>query len=648
VLDRIGTTWEGLMGTSFRCVQCHDHPYDAFGHKEFYQFAALFNTTRDNDADEDFPLLRVAVNDADRARLSDLDARRSALRRNLHNEGIALAARVAWHPLRPARAVSTGQATLVVRDTPDHGPEVLTTGTIKVNSVFTLDVPAPDGGRFSALRIEVLPEDETKALTQPELGFVLSRLKVQVIENGTKPVDLRLVTAYDDDPDECFPAESSLNDDPPGWSSYPLIQRQRSAVFVAAEPVTLPPGASLRMVISQNKQSSGIKGQVIRRMRLAASGADEWRQLLERQRPQMDELRSLTREADNIAAEQVPVMAEQSPALRRETRIFRRGNWLDKGDAVPPAVPPILGGGPVRDRMELARWLTSPAHPLFARVAVNRFWEQMFGLGIVESIEEFGATGSPPSHPALLDWLALRFANDMNFRPKRLLREIVLSATYRQEAKATPELLAKDPRNRLLARGPRQRLTAEMVRDQALAVSGLLSAKMGGPPVMPFQPEGIWRTVYNGGKWITSPGEDAHRRALYTFIRRTSGYPSWQTFDAPTREFCTSRRLPTNTPLQALVTMNDPVYAEAAAALADRMAKAGDQPDQQLARGWRLVSGRHPSPAELSPLLRLHREAAERFAGDAKAAAALHRSPDLAALTIAANALLNLDAVLTR
>jgi hypothetical protein len=395
-------------------------------------------------------------------------------------------------------------------------------------------------------------------------------------------------------------------------------------------------------------QSSGIKAQAIRRARFAVSGDEAWSQLLLAQSGRMTEVKSLRRRCEEIPSVQVPVMAEQPAGQRRETRVFRRGNWLDKGELVTPGVPHVLGAADVRDRLQLARWLTSPENPLFARVAVNRFWEQLFGLGIVESSEEFGSTGQAPSHPELLDWLAVRFAGEMGFRPKVLLREIVLSATYRQDAGATPALVARDPRNRLLARGPRQRLTAEMVRDQALAVSGLLSAKLGGPTVMPMQPEGIWRTVYNGGKWVTSPGEDAHRRAVYTFIRRTSGYPSFQTFDAPSREYCTVRRLPTNTPLQALVTMNDPVYLEAARALAELMATEGQTTEERIGAGWRRATGRSLCPKSLPPLLALHEDARRKFAADAAAANSLGGTPEIAALTVVANALLNLDAVLTR
>jgi hypothetical protein len=343
----------------------------------------------------------------------------------------------------------------------------------------------------------------------------------------------------------------------------------------------------------------------------------------------------------------VPVMAEQRADQHRPTHVFRRGNWLDKGAQVAPGLPKVFGAPEARDRLEMAQWLTAPEHPLFARVAVNRIWEQLFGIGLVESIEDFGPTGQPPSHPELLDWLATRFASDLKFSSKKLLREVVLSATYRQDAAVRPELLARDPRNRLLARGPRQRLTAEMIRDQALAVGGLLSAKVGGPPVMPLQPEGIWRTVYNGGKWVTSEGGDAYRRAIYTFIRRTSGYPSFQTFDAPSREFCTTRRLPTNTPLQALVTLNDPVYIEAAAALARRMFAGGESVGDRIRRGWTLATGRRDaSEPELQPLLVLHQTARAKLNGEIDPV--LGENAEIAALTVVANALLNLDLVLTR
>jgi hypothetical protein len=290
----------------------------------------------------------------------------------------------------------------------------------------------------------------------------------------------------------------------------------------------------------------------------------------------------------------------------------------------------------------------SPENPLTARVAVNRIWAELFGLGIVESVEDFGSTGLPPSHPELLDALALRFQGELGWSLKALLRELVLSSTYRQDHRSDPAALAADPRNRLLSRGPRTRLAAEMIRDQALAVSGLLSEKRGGGPVMPLQPEGVWQVVYNGSQWLTPQNEDRHRRSLYTYWRRTSPYPSFVTFDASSREMCTPRRVVTSTPLQALVTLNDPVYAEASLALARRMQARGGDLRAQLAWAWESVTSERSSQPTLDRLERLHRAAGERYAADPALASEAGADPKTAALSLLANTLLNLDEALTK
>ncbi|RMH70340.1 MAG: DUF1553 domain-containing protein, partial [Bacteroidetes bacterium] len=362
--------------------------------------------------------------------------------------------------------------------------------------------------------------------------------------------------------------------------------------------------------------------------------------------------------------DRTPILRERPAHIRRITHVFNRGNWLDPAEAVEPDVPsslPPLPEGAPRNRLGLAQWLVSPANPLTARVTVNRFWQQLFGTGLVETLEDFGTQGERPSHPALLDHLALRFMHVHGWRVKALLREIVLSATYRQASQASPELIERDPQNRLLARGPRVRLTAEQVRDQALAVSGLLSDKRGGPSVMPPQPEGIWNSPYNGEQWIASEGEDRYRRALYTYWKRSSPYPSLLAFDAPMRDVCVSRRIPTNTPLQALVTLNDPVYVEAAQALARRMrAEGGDSVDGRLQRGYRLVLMRPPDAATLAELRGLYADALTHFRADEAArvrffqtaaypdASAAGPEAEDAALAVVANALLNLDAVLMK
>ena len=310
------------------------------------------------------------------------------------------------------------------------------------------------------------------------------------------------------------------------------------------------------------------------------------------------------------------VLRELPAEEHRDTFVHNRGNFMSPGEQVGPAVPaalhPLLANLP-QDRLGLAHWLTSRENPLTARVSVNRLWARLFGAGIVRTEEDFGTQGAPPTHPELLDWLATEFMR-VNWDVKGILKTIVTSATYRQTSDITPELLEADPENSLLARGARFRMPAEMVRDQALFASGLLSRKIGGEPVMPWQPEGIWQVVYSSKQWETSPGEDRYRRALYTLWRRTSPYPSMTTFDAPSGETCTVRRIRTNTPLQALVTLNDPTLMEAAQRLAVRAgAKAGTDPDQRLDQLFRLVVGRPPSPTEAERLLALRAEAASEL-----------------------------------
>lgn len=342
-------------------------------------------------------------------------------------------------------------------------------------------------------------------------------------------------------------------------------------------------------------------------------------------RTKRQDLRRAVFELDPI---QTPIMRELPADEARVTRVFDRGSFLSQLDPVEGGVPAVFGAtdGPM-DRLAFAEWLVSDGNPLTARVAVNRFWEQLFGTGIVETTDDFGTIGLAPSHPELLDWLAISFREDHAWSVKGILKEIVLSATYRQDSSPTAEKLEVDPQNRLLSRGPRFRLSAEQIRDQALAVSGLLTEKRGGPSVMPPQPDGIWKNPYNGQRWVTAEGPDRYRRAIYTYVRRTGPYPSMLTFDAPSREFCVSRRIRTNTPLQALVTLNDPAYWEAAEALAQRMEQAGDTPAEQAAAGYEMALGHRPSDAARATLANLAED-----------------TP----LSVVANTILNLDAFLTK
>jgi hypothetical protein len=353
-----------------------------------------------------------------------------------------------------------------------------------------------------------------------------------------------------------------------------------------------------------------------------------------------DRLAALQREREAIAVPLVPVLRELPAERRRTTRVHLRGSFLTPGDAVSPAVPacwPTLPADAPRTRLGLARWLVSRDNPLTARVQVNRAWEQLFGRGLVATLEDFGQMGERPSHRELLDWLASDFMDD-GWSWRRLLRRIVLSATYRQASTPAPDVRARDRDNAWLARGPGFRLSGEMLRDQALHVSGLLHASVGGPSVMPEQPDGIWGQIYSGEKWHTSAGPARHRRSLYTFWRRTSPHPAMTTFDAPSRELCVVRRVRTNTPLQALVTWNDPQFVECARALAARvLLEVGGDDAARLERMFRLCLLRAPDDAERQRLLAFVQ--LERDGGEGSDQRAWERC---------ASVLLNLDEFLTK
>jgi hypothetical protein len=377
--------------------------------------------------------------------------------------------------------------------------------------------------------------------------------------------------------------------------------------------------------------------------------------------------------------EKIAALKEQQKAIRpattmvtqelpepRETSVLIRGSHQIKGERVTAGVPRVLHPFPPDqppNRLGLARWLVDPRDPLVGRVVMNRIWAQYFGRGIVETSEDFGVQGEPPSHPELLDWLAKELVRQ-GWSLKAMHRVIVTSATYRQSSRVTPDRLERDPFNRLLSRGPRFRMEAEMVRDQVLAISGLLKRTIGGPSVFPHQPDGIWFAPYSSDRWAESRGGDQYRRGLYTFWRRSAPYPAFLAFDAPSREVCCERRSRTNTPLQALATLNDPAFVQPAAALARRiLAESRGTAEDRATYGFRLVLARRPRRAELDHLVALYAENLALYRRDAAAAATLAAlgpatsatafggggdQADLAAWTVVANVLLNLDETVTK
>jgi hypothetical protein len=359
-----------------------------------------------------------------------------------------------------------------------------------------------------------------------------------------------------------------------------------------------------------------------------------------------------------------PIQKELPEGKKRVTKIHVRGDWLNLGNEVTPGIPaafhPLPDGMPA-NRLALARWLVDARNPLTSRVAVNRYWEQIYGVGLMDTPDDFGLRSPWPNHPQLLDWLAVEFRQEMRWDVKKLLKLMVTSATYRQASKVTPALAERDPGNRLFARGPRFRSSAETVRDQALFVSGLLSPKMFGPSVRPAQPKSGLNAAFGPGTdWTASTGEDKYRRGLYTYWRRTTPYPSMVTFDAPNRTVCAVNRPRTNTPLQALVTLNDPCYVEAAQALARRIVKeGGTTPEARTRHAFRLCLTRSPRDTETQRLVSLYRQARKEYAAAPAEAQQLATDPlgplpadmdavDLAAWTVVANVLLNLDEMVSK
>ncbi|MCC6231361.1 MAG: PSD1 domain-containing protein [Verrucomicrobiales bacterium] len=646
VHDRVNTTWTAWQATTFGCAQCHAHPYDPIPHRDYYRFSAFFNNTEDCDQNDDFPRFLIPRDLDQRDEVARTQRETQALRKAINDEALQVATSVSdWTPLVPAAVKSSGGTLTVTEE-----GRLRSSGTIPVKAVYTLTAPALRG--LTALRLDLLPESQDPKAA-PERGQAFSKIALALAVPGAsnQPVVLReLIADYLAGPHD--PAR--VIDSGGGFGSYPVMNAPRRAFVVLAQPLDAPADAKLEITLEHGiAANSGVQGCVLRNFTLATSTNATLTTLVNtpERKARWDALQALKDKIKDVPGTRVPILVERDAPALRESRVFVRGNRLTRDELVDPGVPELLAP-PKTDhrltRLDMARWLVGETHPLTARVIANRLWAEMFGHGLVETLEDFGTTGARPTHPELLDHLALRLRGEWKWSIKRFLREIALSATYAQSARVTPILAEVDPANRLYARGPRARLTAEMVRDQALALSGTLSTKAFGPPVYPPQPDGVWSTVYSGDRWNTSQDADRFRRAVYTYQKRTSGYPVFLTFDAPTRDACTARRLPSNTPLQALTVLNDPAFLEMAQSFANRMEVVGDTPASQIAYACRLLT-LEPAPRSMvDTLLKLYRGALDDFRTDPAAADKLAPTPERAALVLVANTLLNLDVALTR
>lgn len=616
VLDRVSTTWQTWQGMTFGCVQCHSHPYDPFKHTDFYQFAAFYNNTSDCDLNQDWPVYQAPTNESDYKLADQLDRKIEKLRDQIWNsEFKALSDPAAWKPLVGLKAQTTNATKVSVARVNDHD-EFRTVGTVSRNTGFVLEAAVPiDLQKLTAIRLVARPLDPETAVADSEWGFVLSSVKAQLLVPGEdKPRQLKLSRLLIDEPNPFYNPQDSLNaKNNNGFAAFSRIHYSRQAALVLETPVDVPEGSKVRVELANNVLILASFPLVMRRGHLAVSDDSRFTELAtgEKTASRRIQLSELKKKRGQIKSISIPVLDERPERLARTQHLFIRGLFLTKGELVQPGVPesmaPMEAGKPA-NRLAMANWMVSDRNPLTARVAVNRFWARLFGTGLVATEEDFGSSGETPSHPKLLDDLAWRFQHEMDWSIKTLLREIALSSTYRQSSRIRPELIEQDPANRLLARGPRARLSAEMVRDQALAVSGLLSSKQAGPPVHPPIPGGVWRPFAASDKWQTPEVGNAerYRRSLYTYTKRSIPYPMFAAFDAPSREFCTPRRLPSNTPLQALMTLNDATFDECATALANEMVQQGGANlEAQIRYGFLKITCREIRKNELQQLVSL-------------------------------------------
>lgn len=658
VIDRLSTTSTVWMASTLACARCHDHKFDPFTQEDFYRFGAYFNHNEYEELGDakvgqrKFYEPNIAIlTKAQEAQLAKLEgnlkiaeaslAKVSAVDESLIKEAKSLR----WET--PALIVETAQGTKLERQ--DDG-SYLVVGKPAKNDTYLIEF---NTDARSGLQIEALPDP---SLPQKGPGFATSGnfilSKLELSAEG-KPVTFNAAAGQT----QAGYTVAGLTDNntETGWAIYPY-QGQRSTLVLGAtfsgkvqlalkfESKQWPDHLLGRFRISTTTTKSperfALSNVALTLLAKSTLTPDERKMLGDAFATNSPEMREVTRLRTEIAnlRSQAPtamVMRDRPTKGPLKMAFHNRGEFLNKGDMVEAKTPAFLAFKTSRgNRLDLAKWLVSKQHPLTARVQVNRFWAQLFGRGIVETEEDFGTQSSPPTHPELLDWLAVEFMKT-NWNVKAIFKTMVMSATYRQSSAGTKAAWAKDPSNELLGRGPRFRMDAEMIRDVALQASGLLNNEVGGPSVYPPQPDGIWNSPYSGEAWREQKDESRYRRGLYIFWKRTAPYPSFMALDASSRETCTPRRIRTNTPLQALALMNDPAMLEAATALGAKMVMRKTDAER-VREGFLRCTSRRPSPDEEARLLKLARSLRAK------------KLDEPAVWRLVANTLLNLDETITK
>ncbi|MDP6903707.1 MAG: DUF1549 and DUF1553 domain-containing protein, partial [Verrucomicrobiota bacterium] len=700
--ETVGTVW---MGLTLTCCRCHDHKFDPLSQKDYYSLYSFFNQTPVNGGGGDpamAPNMQVgtSVQKQEIAALEQkiaghgkaIEKRRAKLQegqaawevKRLKQDSVS-----AWEILRPVAARAKNQTLDLQEDR-----SVLAKGKLPDQDEYSLQTAIPTSS-FRHVRLEALQHTSLPSggLSRVKGGnFVLTDIQLILEEPDREPREVKLTGARATFNQGGLDVKQAIdNNVGSGWGVWPGpkgVKRPHTAIFTLGEPLKLRPDARL---IFQLKFNHSAKQHVMGRFRISVSDSEnpgfgtsdltkalktkpdqrskEMKELIAREYSQNDsELKKLQTETEsaqkriNDLRKSFPKVMVMRDGTKRETRVLTRGIYNKPTDIVvssnTPASLPKLPKSAPRNRLGLAVWLVDEQHPLTARVTVNRIWQQFFGTGFVKTTEDFGVQSERPSHPGLLDWLALEFVKS-GWDLKALHRRIVLSSTYRQSSVVTPALRERDPNNRLLARMSRYRLPSWMIRDQALYVGGLLVEKQGGPSVKPYQPDGVWaESTFGKKRYSRDKGEALYRRSLYTFWRRIVGPTMF--FDEAKRQTCEVRRARTNTPLHALITLNDIAYVEAARAMAQRVLNEGGVIDTgRIAYAFRLATTRSPSDDEVTVLKNRLNQLRRNYSDNNEAAQALlkvgeHVRNDKfpvaehAAYTVLCNLILNLDEVITR
>ncbi|MBK8000995.1 MAG: PSD1 domain-containing protein [Verrucomicrobia bacterium] len=713
VKDRVATVGTAWLGLTLNCAECHTHKYDPITHDEYYQFYAFFNNTTDGGNYSVAPTIEVPKPDLSesisyvRSQLEqtkrDLVAATNALAVEQRQwEKLASKSGNVWKVLNLTNTYSTGGSSYT--NLPDGS--VLGTGVNPIYDTITVDADTELTG-ITAVLLEVLPDPSLPKNGPGRWGasgnFILDEFSFSAAPlHGARPAETNqfFAKATADWEQLYYRAEHAVDRNPKtGWAIGPHFGQRHFLIAELKQPAGFKGGSRLsfrfdhyhgnshcvgrfRISVTTEKNADALwpvpdEIRSVVATKASRRTGEQSRQLADYFATASPTIRNLERE--RIRLEQrlkelaspkstTLVMQERTNAQPRQTYVHVRGDFLTKGKdvsaGVPAVFPPLPANQPA-NRLALARWLVDPANPLTARVTVNRFWERCFGTGLVKTSEDFGRQGETPSHPELLDWLATEFIRT-GWDVKAMQKLIVMSATYRQDAATDATRLEKDFYNRLLSRGPRFRMDAEMIRDQALAVSGLLNPKLGGPSVYPEQVPNLWKEIgflrpeIGMDEWPVSEGPDLYRRAIYTFWRRVCTYPTFATFDAPSRDVCVSRRPRTNTPLQALAGLNEPTLIEAARVFAQRILKEGGaNDDARLAFAFRVCAGREPTVQEQTRLRSFLDQQLKSFRRDRTSAETLLQigaaplpsdtdARQLAAWMMVANVLFNLDETLTK